>query len=371
MLYFVAPYSVGDIPNSSVIECYEYCSTKAVIGLDIETKRRFPKGMYNEQHYKAGLDPYLSQVAMLQIGDEENQWVIDTRNVDITELLPLFARKDIIFVIHNALFESRHLKHNYRIILYTIYDTYLIEQTLTNGLQYSKKDNPGGIRYTLEALAGRYLGVESSKDVDLFHQLEDDEEYVDKSIRIQFVEWGDKEYTESQIRYGAMDIIYPLRIRELQLKNKWYSQELANLENDFCLVLGDIMLKGIGFNPEQWLKVYNSKLPIHAARLKMLNEYVEANYPAFCSSPDLFDPTIRCNILWSSPDQVVKFFKSLEICPQERSKQTKRLEYTVGAKALFKQLSVPSKENYMNNVGIDKIDSNESLILAFLLLLFS
>ena len=370
MIHFVGKEEVDmeGVVNSTMEKCYEYCKNKEILGLDIETTRKYKKGIYNEIHYKPGLDPYLSNVCMTQIGDADNQWVIDTRVTDISPILPLFADNKHLFVIHNALFESRHLKHSYNITFYNnIYDTMLIEQTITNGLQYSKKDNPDGYRYTLEALANRYLGIESSKDVDLFNQLEEDEEYVDKSIRTQFVEWGDKPFTERQIKYGADDIIFPIKIREKQMKNKYYSEFLATLENNYCLVLGDMMLKGIGFEPEKWLETYRSKLPIYQARQKMLDDYVIANHPSFCKLPDLFDPSMKCNISWPSSAQVVKFFTYLGFCPKERSKETKKMEYTVGKKALFKLLPTPAKEKYMGNEDVTEIVDNESLILAYLL----
>lgn len=361
MLHFI------DSDGENMQKCVDYLSEISVIGLDIETQRKHPKGTYNECVYKAGLDPYLSRICMLQIGDLEEQYVIDCRTVDISPLLSIFSDKTKLFVGHNLIFEAMHLKTNYGIILYNIYDTFLVEINLTNGLG-KDKDNSNGLRYSLEALAERYLGIRSAKKMDLFTE-DDGEEYVDKSIRLQFIEWGDAPFTKSQVEYGKNDIIYPLKIKELQKENKWYSQYLNNLENEFCLVLSDIMVKGIGFNSEEWLNTYKQKVPIFEKRLAKLNKYVIDNkHLKFCQLPDLFSSDTKCSILWSSSDQVIKYFKFLGFCPQEKSKQTKRTEYTVGAKALLKLLNSEYIEKYMQDVEVGEIKTQEDLILSYLLM---
>jgi len=75
-----------DVNNSNIHECIEYCSKLEVCGLDIETSRKFKKGTYPEDIYKPGLDPYLSNICMIQIGDETKQFVIDARKVDLNPL---------------------------------------------------------------------------------------------------------------------------------------------------------------------------------------------------------------------------------------------------------------------------------------------
>lgn len=351
MIYFVGESFYKN--KATIQECFDYCKTKTELGLDIETSAKFKRGVYDESVYMGGLDPYLTTICMLQIGDKENQYVIDVRVVDITPILPLFSM-DILFIGHNLKFEYKHIKHNYKIMLKRVYDTMLADQIIYNGLAKSK-DNPDGMKFSLEALCERYLGIKK-KVYDLFHQEDDGEEDLDKSIRLAFINIGNRPFTEDEITYGAKDIEYPILFKEKQEKNKYFPHECLKLEFDFLKVLGDIELRGIAFDKEQWLKTYASKVPIYESRLKKLNTFIESNYKKFCKTPDLFSSEQGCNILWSSPDQVITFLKHLGICPKEKSKQTKKLEYTCGAKAVLKMLPRKLKDIYEKDEDIDITD---------------
>ena len=139
------------------------------------------------------------------------------------------------------------------------------------------------------------------------------------------------------------------------------------LENDFCLVLADIELNGISFDKEQWLKVYQENIPIYKRRLDKLNNWIEKNHPLFSKPATLFEPAEGCKILWSSPDQVIEFLKYLGICPKEKSKQTKKMEWTTGATALTKLLDSDYKEKYSESKETDIIEIKD-FILNYLLL---
>ena len=356
MIYFIGN---SDYKNKATLqECFDYCFKKEILGIDIETTRLYKQGTYDESEYKAGLDPYLSKICMLQIGDIENQYVIDTRVIDISLLIPIF-KTNILFVGHYLKFEYIHLKHNYNIVLENIYDTMLSDQVIFNGLGKSK-DNPEGLRFSLEALCDRYLGIKK-QDNNLFNQDEDDET-IDKSTRLGFINIGDRDFTEKEIEYGAKDIEYPLLIKSLQEQNSYFPKECLSLEFEFEKVLGDIELKGINFDKEKWINTYNEKLPIYEFRLKKLNTFIEQNYKNFCTIPDLFNTEQNCDILWSSPDQVIQFLRFLNICPKEKSKQTKKMEWTCGAKSVLKLLPRNLKELYEKDIDIDITDINTFLL---------
>lgn len=356
MIYFIGN---SDYKNKATLqECFDYCIKKEILGIDIETTRLYKQGLYDESEYKAGLDPYLSKVCMLQIGDIENQYVIDNRVIDISLLFPIFET-DILFVGHYLKFEYIHLKHNYNIVLENIYDTMLSDQVIFNGLGKSK-DNPEGLRFSLEALCDRYLGIKKQNN-NLFNQDEEDET-IDKSTRLGFINIGDRDFTEKEIEYGAKDIEYPLLIKSLQEQNSYFPKECLSLEFEFEKVLGDIELKGINFDKEKWINTYNEKLPIYEFRLKKLNTFIEQNYKNFCTIPDLFNTEQNCDILWSSPDQVIQFLRFLNICPKEKSKQTKKMEWTCGAKSVLKLLPRNLKELYEKDTDVDITDINTFLL---------
>ena len=367
-VFFIGP--TGNYSNmvqySTIEECYEYCKDKMIIAEDIETTYKFPKGTYkNEDIYKPGIDPYLSKIVMLQIGDKDKIFVIDIRSVDISMLLPLWENKERLWLGHNLKFESKHLLHNYSIIHYQIWDTMLVEQNLTNGLD---------LGYSLEKLADRYLNVKPVIQKDLFTSDEENEEdivRIDKSTRMGFLTIGDKPFTQTQILYGADDILYPFLFREKQLQGfRGYAPTVVHqLENEFCLLLSDIELKGKTFNKEQWLRNYEKNKIILHKREQKLNDWVVnkfKNNKKFCKGADLFDPNSYCTIGWGSSKQVIELFKHLGFCPKEKSKSTGFVEYTVGAKALLKLLPTKYKELYAKDKETD-IELQEDLILNYLL----
>lgn len=368
-IYLVADYKIEGIENALLKEAIDFCKVQKELSLDIETTRKYEKGKYDERVYKPGLDPYLSTVIMIQIGTLDTCYVIDSRCYTKEEIEPLFQNaKETLYVLHNAKFEAKMLKYHYGWIFTNIWDTMLVEQNLKNGLGWSKT-NHKGLRFSLAALAGRYLGVENKADVDLFNPLEEDTAYVDKTTRMGFLYIEDRPFTRDQILYGSDDILYPLQIKKLQEKGYkgWNPTECHNLENSFCLVLADIELAGMKFDPKQWLTVYEAKKLIYEHRLAKINTYVEKNYPSFVKIPDLFDSFQGCSIMWSSSDQVIEFFRCLGFCPKEKSKQTKKMEFTVGAKALTKLLNSEYKDKYMSDIETD-IKDNSDIILNYLLL---
>jgi DNA polymerase-1 len=321
-------YFIGDVSllednkyfkSSTKEECISYLKNKEVLGLDIETTKKYD-GKYGDIE---GLSPYVSKIVMLQIGDLEKQFIIDTRVVSISFLKEILENKNIIKVGHNLKFEYLHILHNNNIRIQSLYDTQIAEQILYCGLNQSfinipdKKEKVR--RFSLEALIYIYF-----------------KEKVNKDTRLQFLKIKDKPFSTIQIFYGADDIIYPLKIKELQEK-KLKKVNLFNtlsLEMLFLEVLSNIEYKGLKLDKEKWTKVYESKLPTYKEYEKRLNTFITTcckNTKFINNQLDLFNTEITSNVLWSSPKQVVEVFKYFNACPQEISKTTKKLSYTVNA----------------------------------------
>jgi DNA polymerase-1 len=308
-IYFIGDNNLfDDINYATIEECYNYCKDKKILSIDIETTKK-----YNKYGDLEGLSPYLSNIVMFQIGDGNKQFIIDHRIVKIDKLLPLLTNKEIKLVGHNLKFEYSHILHNYNIRINNLYDTQLAEQILYNGYD---------IEFNLKALNKKYLGKE-----------------VDKSTRLNFLNIGSRPFSKTEIVYGAEDILHPLQIREYQLK-KLKEENLiscVDLEMKFLPVLGDIEYKGINFNKEIWLETYEKNLKQVIELKDKLDNYIIKNFSdtKFVDKQlSLFDTGINCAISWSSPKQTIAFFKYLNICPQEVSKTTKKLTYTVNAKVV-------------------------------------
>ncbi len=202
MIYFIGNnlFSYNNIENCSTEYCYNYLKDKKVISIDIETSRKFKKGLYKEDVYQPGLDPYVSRIVMLQIGDLENQFVIDTRVISPVFLKDILESNEILKVGHNLKFEGKHIFCNYKIVLNNVWDTMICERILYNGLELSN---------SLQSLMKRYFNVVSVNDVELFSENDKIEEevdeislidyketvYVDKSVRLQFINIEDTPFT--------------------------------------------------------------------------------------------------------------------------------------------------------------------------------
>ena len=319
-IYYVGEHSKlseTNITLSTIDDCFEYLKDKEIISFDIETTRKF-NGKYGKEE---GLDPYLSNIVMFQIGDKNRQYIIDYRTVDIKKLLPLLKTKTIVG--QNIKFEYKHLLHNEGIRLENLYDTMVVEQILFNGLN---------VKTSLEALTEKYLSIN-----------------VDKSTRLGFLNIGDREFTLNEIYYGAEDILYPLLIRDKQLLDveKKELHNCVSLEMKFIPVLGDIEYKGMHFNKDKWYKTYQENLNKFDELKLKLDSFVLENYSNthfVTSQLDLFSDERKCAIMWSSPKQVIEFFQYLNICPQEVSKTTKKLSYTVNANVLKSSLNTINKD---------------------------
>ena len=176
-------YTIGIntlIPRTEFAQCeiqdvVNYCETKTVLGVDTETE---------------GLDFTCKKMIMLQIGDEETQFVIDTRFISIEPLRDILENKDIIKIFHNAKFDYKFIKKWSNIECEGIYDTFLTELVISCG----KK-----LGYGLKDVCKRYLNVE-----------------LNKEVRNLFIGLTGQPFSVDQIVYGAKDVEYLCKIKELQ-----------------------------------------------------------------------------------------------------------------------------------------------------------
>jgi len=280
-------YTVGSSTTliSTYSECSieyvaEYCSDKAVLGVDTETE---------------GLDFTCKKMIMFQIGDENTQFVIDTRVISIEPLRHVLESKDIIKIFHNAKFDYKFIKKWANITCESIYDTFLTELVLNCG----KK-----IGFGLKDVCKRYLNVELNKDV-----------------RNQFIGLTGQPFNDSQVNYGAKDVEYLIKIRlhQLPIIDKYSLNNVVNLENEAVLGFADMEYNGLDLDIEAWkqIEAINTKnadilgvnldqeLIEHNGLVKFVRKYMQA---------DMFIPIEelrKVNVKWTSPKQVLEVFQTL------------------------------------------------------------
>jgi len=149
--------------NASVEDVYKYFKGVKEIQVDTETQ---------------GFDPYTKKVLSLQLGDYNNQFVIDTSKIDIREFKLLLENKEVTYLFQNAKFDLRFMYHH-GINIPKVYDTFLAEKILSNGDQQRRR--------ALDKLVIRYC------DVDI----------IDKDIRGQ-IQW--RGLDDTVIEYAANDV---------------------------------------------------------------------------------------------------------------------------------------------------------------------
>ena len=281
MIYTVGSTAlISTYSECSIEYVAEYCASKTVLGVDTETE---------------GLDFTCKKMIMLQIGDEDTQFVIDTRFVSIEPLRDILESRDIIKIFHNAKFDYKFIKRWADIECEGIYDTFLTEIVISCG----KK-----LGYGLKDLCKRYLNVELNKDV-----------------RNQFIGLSGQPFNDSQINYGAKDVEYLCKIKTLQQPtiDAYKLQNVVDLENEAVLGFADIEYNGLDLDVESWKKIESintTKAETLAFNLdQVLTEDTRlAKFVSKYVQSDMFlplDDIRKVKVKWTSPKQVLEVFKVL------------------------------------------------------------
>lgn len=195
-----------------------------------------------------GLDPYTKRLLSVQLGNYENQVVIDCLTIDI-QLFKDYLESDRLFIFWNAAFDLKFLYHQ-RILVKNVYDGILAEKLLWLGY-------PDGYHeFSLKAAGKYYLDIE-----------------LDKSVRGQIITKG---LTERVIVYAADDIKYEEQIYSKQLdllKEKDLLKAIA-FENEFVKCLAYIEYCGVHLNVDKWKAKMKRDQQLLKEREEALNNWV-------------------------------------------------------------------------------------------------
>ena len=281
MIYTVGSTAlVSNFTECSIEYVVEYCSTKKVLGVDTETE---------------GFDFTCKKMIMFQIGDEDTQFVIDTRHISIEPLRNILESKDIIKIFHNVKFDYKFIKRWANIECEGVYDTFLTELINNCG----KK-----IGFGLKDLVKREFGVD-----------------LDKAVRNKFIGLNGQPYTENQITYGAKDVEYLCKLRDIQLPKTEANNlgKVVELECEAALALADIEYNGLDLDTEQWKTLEGANTRKAEALLINLDETLieDTRLTKFVSKyiqSDMFTPVEdlrKVSVKWTSPKQVLSVFQTL------------------------------------------------------------
>jgi DNA polymerase-1 len=284
MIYFIGPERT--IPSevykmATMDDVVNYCKDKKYLGVDTETE---------------GMDFLKKKMIMLQIGDDDNQFVIDTRHVNIEPLRDILESNSITKILHNVKFDYKFIKRWSNITMNGCWDTMLVDQVIHCG-KFT-------VRYSLKELCKRYLQVD-----------------LDKDVRNQFVGLEGQPFKDDQIVYGAKDVEYLCFIRNAQeqllLKHKL--EAVAELENSASLALADIEFNGFKLDKNQWSDIaedsrdemiqYEDTLDQMVMLDPRLSGFVNPHVQTqlFTAIEDIRKVMVK----WSSPTQVLRVFQGL------------------------------------------------------------
>ena len=333
MIYYVTGqrelfgwYSGAKYKCITVEESFEVLNPLSIVGLDTET---------------TGTEIWTGRLLLLQLGNEENQVVIDCTTIDINQYKD-YLESNRLFIIHNAKFDLRWL-YKEHIVVRNVYDTYLGEKILFLGFP------PGIVSLSLQACCDRYLHV-----------------YLDKTVRGK-IHAG---VTEEVIVYAANDVVYLEDIMNAQMKiiAQRGQQNALEIENKFVRVLAYIEFCGIKLDPSRWkAKMVKDEDRLRVAEQK-LNDWVvkyvldkddpsliQRNYDSHkkgkptklkesvyvvIPAPSLFsefDTGPQCIINWSSSKQVIRLFKELGFDLLVKDKKTGKMKESVESKYIEMQ----------------------------------
>ena len=281
MIYFVGPEAIYPCcQQASMDDVVAYCSVKTELGIDTETE---------------GFDFTCKKMIMFQIGDQANQYVIDTRHVSIEPLRSVLEDANITKIFHNVKFDYKFIKKWAGITCQGVWCTFLTEVVLNCG----KK-----IGFGLGDVTKRRLN-----------------KTLNKETRNLFIKLEGQPFTEDQIVYGAKDVEYLLQIKWQQLPELVEKRlgKVAKLESEAALALGDIEYNGLDLDVEKWTSLEDmstvkadalsnnlDQLILESPKLdKFVKDYVQA---------DMFKPIDeirKIDVKWTSPKQVLEVFQTL------------------------------------------------------------
>ena len=281
-------------PIENIQEVVKDLMKEEVLALDTETN---------------GLNPLENKIIMLQIGTKTDQYVFDTRGLDLKKHFRcLLEREDIQFVGHNIKFDYNMLKQ-YSIILQNVYDTMLADMVIYND-EYSPKWVMTNKRFSL---GGVY-----------YHHFN---KTVEKETRLEFTNWGATPFTDEQIKYGALDVVYPLNIKEKQdvLTAELNTSRCNRLEFATLLSVGDMEYNGFYLDPNKWKEAYLfHKRELEASFLK-LDKTLIKDFPTYEQKAyqlSLFEVVERSRLTdvnWNSSLQVKTLLnKEYNIYPEDK-----------------------------------------------------
>jgi len=181
-----------------------------------------------------GLDPFINKIILLQIRFADKTFIFDVRNLHsgVINIVLSYVKPKLILG-HNLKFDLKFLKQYFKFEPTKIYDTFVAEALINNGLRSPY--------YSLKELVSKYCMTNLEKDV-----------------RSDFIDNYNINLNQEHLMYAALDVEYFSQIKEQQVQKLGEQNQLKilELENRLLPVLVEMELNGVNLNIEKWKSIY-------------------------------------------------------------------------------------------------------------------
>jgi DNA polymerase-1 len=281
-----------------------------------------------------GLDAHKDKVVLLQIGRQEEQFVIDTRTASIEPLRPFLENVNVLKVGHNLKFDYKMLKGTSQIELEGIRDTLIGEKVLTAG-----KKKRG---FRLEDVLLERLGI-----------------VADKTLQKSFI--GHKgAFTKEQLQYAADDVVHMIPLCKKMLDEMRPAGLIPTfqLECDVVSSFGDMEFDGMLIDVPAWQALIEKHTGLAVVAKSELDVFASPFVGV-----NLFD---EVDMNYGSPSQVVTLLRMMKVKIKEGDsylpvtktdkKTLKKLRDLPFIQALQKWRSLQKRINTYGQPFIDAIN---------------
>jgi DNA polymerase I len=201
-----------------------------------------------------GLDPYTDTLLLLQLKTNDNTYLLDCRKIGIkgvTYVVSILRDSNKTIIGHNLAFDIKMLYHNTKELLENVFDTQVAEMIINAGLV---RKFP-----SYKELVDKYCFVEISKET-----------------RDTFINYTG-ELTNDQLTYSALDVKWLDEIMDYQVKQlqNLGLTKISDLEMGLVPVFSMMEYRGIGFLPEEWIKIAEGEYErAQKAREQFMNDLI-------------------------------------------------------------------------------------------------
>ena len=279
-----------------------------------------------------GLIAWKDEIRVISLTFEDSTVLIQPENYSVVDLRNFFGKfENVLVTLHNAKFDANFIYCHYGVLFKKVFCTQIASQLVQGGSRL--------FRHDLDNCISHYLEINLGRDK--------------KKLQKSFVGKSGELSTE-QLNYAAEDTkhLEPLSTRLITLMEEKNLMKVFKLEMRLVPVLVKMEALGCRIDVDSW----NKTLQGWADTKQAITTKLDAEYMR------LYPHVLFPNLNYSSPKQIIDFFKAIGMPPP--TKDGDRVE---GQRKVPKKESVDegALENYRNEHPNSKLDTFIELMLQY------